>query len=166
MRGVRFLKADVQSLPFADGSFDFVIANMMLYHVSDKPKAISEARRMLAPGGSFACATYGEIGLVPFLGELLRGIVEFRPMNTSFTLQNGGPLLRAAFAQVEAREYPDSFVVDDADAIVSYLMSMTYMLVLEDGVFPAERVRSALAGCIASRGPLHIPKQYGTFICR
>jgi SAM-dependent methyltransferase len=34
--------ADVQALPFEDGSFDGAIANHMLYHVSDRPRAFAE----------------------------------------------------------------------------------------------------------------------------
>ena len=165
MRGIEFLQADIQSLPFADASFDFIIANMMLYHVPDKPKAIAEVRRVLRPGGVFVCATYGEEGLPSYVGRLLRGVVEIRPLNTTFTLQNGAALLSQSFSQVERCDYPDEFIVDDADAIVAYLMSMTDMVVA-GGAFPADQVRSILAGKIAAEGPLRIPKQYGTFFCR
>lgn len=160
-----FLQADIQSLPFENGEFDFIIANMMLYHVPDKAKAISEVRRVLRPGGTFVCATYGEEGLPSYIGAILRGVVEIRPLNTTFTLQNGGAMLQASFDRVEKREYPDEFLVDDADAIVSYLMSMTNMVVAGED-FPAEQVRAILAEKIQREGPLHIPKQYGTFLCK
>lgn len=39
--------ADIRNLPFPDECFDVVIANHMLYHVSNLPQAISEVRRVL-----------------------------------------------------------------------------------------------------------------------
>ena len=44
-------RADLRSLPFADASFDFVFASHVLEHVNEDAKAISEIRRILAPGG-------------------------------------------------------------------------------------------------------------------
>lgn len=166
MQGVEFLQADIQNLPFEPDSFDFVIANMMLYHVEDKRRALQEVRRVLRPGGTFVCATYGEVGLPSYMGEMLRGIVQFRPLNATFTLQNGEEILRCAFAQIERRDYPDEFVVDDPEAIIGYLQSMTGMIVEGGGDFPADEVRALLQERIAQQGALHIPKQYGTFVCR
>lgn len=44
-------RIDVQALPFATGSFDFLIANHLLEHVNDLPAALSEISRVLADGG-------------------------------------------------------------------------------------------------------------------
>jgi ubiquinone/menaquinone biosynthesis C-methylase UbiE len=51
--------ADVRELPFADGSFDAVIANHMLFHVADRPRALAEIARVLRPGGTFRATTIG-----------------------------------------------------------------------------------------------------------
>ena len=45
------LVGDAQRLPFADGSFDCVLAMHMLYHVPDRDLALAEIRRVLRPGG-------------------------------------------------------------------------------------------------------------------
>lgn len=45
------LAIDIESIPFPDGSFDFVIANHVLEHVSDFRAALSEIYRCLSPGG-------------------------------------------------------------------------------------------------------------------
>lgn len=42
---------DLQDLPFADNSYDVVYASHVLEHIPDDYKAISEIRRILAPGG-------------------------------------------------------------------------------------------------------------------
>jgi SAM-dependent methyltransferase len=45
----RFVVQDAQALPFADRSFDAVIANHMLYHVPNRPAAYAEFCRVLQP---------------------------------------------------------------------------------------------------------------------
>ena len=42
-----FGQVDARSIPYEDDSFDVVIANHMLYHVSDLAKALSEIRWVL-----------------------------------------------------------------------------------------------------------------------
>lgn len=48
-----FQQMDLQAIPFADESFDIVIANHMLYHVPDMEKGLREAYRVLKKGGTF-----------------------------------------------------------------------------------------------------------------
>ena len=55
VRGVKFECADIQNLPYQDASFDVVIANMMLYHVPDIARGLSEVRRVLRRDGRFFC---------------------------------------------------------------------------------------------------------------
>src|ERR1043166_3050522 len=49
-----FETADAEALPFADASFDAVIANFGIHHVERPQRAIAEARRGVARGGTFA----------------------------------------------------------------------------------------------------------------
>lgn len=48
-----FQPADAQALPFADGAFDLVAAQFGAMFFPDKPGAYAEARRVLAPGGTW-----------------------------------------------------------------------------------------------------------------
>lgn len=167
MRGVEFALADVQNLPCPDDSFDFIIANMMLYHVPDRPRAVAEIRRVLAPGGTFVCATYGDNGIVPYLKRMMEGIVNMKEPNRNFVLQNGAELLRTQFANVERRDYPDEFIVDDPDAVVSYLLSLTNMIVNTGDSYSIGLLKAVVQSCMrAEGGSLRIPKEYGTFICK
>ncbi len=52
-----FAIADCFDLPFAAASFDVVVANEMIEHVADHDALISEARRMLVPGGLLLVST-------------------------------------------------------------------------------------------------------------
>lgn len=86
---VSYQIVDIQSIPFDGNRFDAVIANMMLHHVPNLDKGLSEVRRVLKPGGKFYCATYGEHGVTQYLTSLLSSYNVENHLNQNFTLQNG-----------------------------------------------------------------------------
>ncbi|HEY3002087.1 MAG TPA: class I SAM-dependent methyltransferase [Kribbellaceae bacterium] len=47
-------QADVAALPFADGTFDLVVASLTAHHWTDPAAATAEIARVLRPGGRFA----------------------------------------------------------------------------------------------------------------
>ncbi len=51
--GAMFLKAGAAKLPFADASFDAVVACLVFEHIRDVDDAIGEVARVLVPGGRF-----------------------------------------------------------------------------------------------------------------
>lgn len=50
---VRFVKGDIEHLPFADEDFDAVMSNCVINHARDKRKVYSEIYRILKSGGRF-----------------------------------------------------------------------------------------------------------------
>ncbi len=48
---VRTARADAESLPFADDSFDLVLGHAVLHHLPDLKRAFHEFHRVLRPGG-------------------------------------------------------------------------------------------------------------------
>jgi len=50
-RSPDLVRVDMLAIPFADESFDFVVANHVLEHVDDDLKALGEIRRVLKIGG-------------------------------------------------------------------------------------------------------------------
>ncbi len=53
---VRAARADAESLPFPDESFDLVLGHAVLHHLPDLDRAFSEFDRVLAPGGRIVFA--------------------------------------------------------------------------------------------------------------
>jgi ubiquinone/menaquinone biosynthesis C-methylase UbiE len=70
-----YLVADMQSLPYAEASFDYVVCICVIEHVPDLDGVLEEARRVLRPGGRLCFTTpspaYREAQLVY---RVLRGL--------------------------------------------------------------------------------------------
>ncbi len=49
--GAKVVRAGAEALPFADGSFDTVVATLVFCTVPDLERSLAEVRRVLAPGG-------------------------------------------------------------------------------------------------------------------
>ena len=161
--GLSYQTINIMEIPYETGSMDMVIANMMLYHVPDIDKALAEVRRVLKPGGVFYCATYGENSIMTWLNNVFSGFDIDIHMNTAFTLQNGGEMLECHFENVYRDDYPDAFEITNTDDLVNYALSMTSMANLSE--LPRETVYQVLEGQNKD-GVIHIPKEYGMFICR
>ena len=163
-RPFRLEVIDAQSVPFNDASFDAVIANHMLFHVPDRPKALSEIRRVLRPGGRFYAATAGERHLRE-IGELLR---RFDPADAaggtfpqSFTLENGGAQLAPWFSDVKVFRYDDALVVTEVEPLVAFVASSSrFPLTGERRATFARFVAQEMA---AQGGRLAIRKDTGLF---
>lgn len=51
-------EADATSLPFSDGSFDYVYSHGVIHHIENPRKAVEEILRVLKPGGRFNVHVY------------------------------------------------------------------------------------------------------------
>lgn len=160
---VRFEIIDIQEIPFPDACFDVVIANMMLYHVPDLPKALSEVRRVLKCGGTFCCATYGEHGIMPYLAEVLAEFGIRDNTRKTFTLLNGEGILAASFTEIRRLDYPDTLAVTDPRDLVDYLYSLPSMSDLSPAL--REDITNKLSSHM-EQGILTVPKEYGLFLCK
>ena len=64
---IEFREGDAQNLPFADGTFDRVVANFALLHLADPERACAEACRVLKSGGKFGFTTWAQVAENPFV---------------------------------------------------------------------------------------------------
>lgn len=114
--------ADAQELPFADESFDVVLASHMLYHVPDRPKGLAEIRRVLVPGGRFHAAANGDRHMRQ-LDELVGGDWDFTRLGDLFGLENGLAQLEAFFLDVREERMESGLAVTEVEPLVAYVAS-------------------------------------------
>lgn len=58
--GLGWSVGDAEALPFADASCDGYVISFGIRNVTDIPKALHEARRVLKPGGRFLCLEFSK----------------------------------------------------------------------------------------------------------
>jgi len=120
-RGLDAREGDVQELPFADESFDTVVAAWMLYHVPDIARGLSEIARVLVPGGALIAVTTS----ADHVAEL-RALLNYDiGLARTFTRENGEEQLRRHFATVERYDADVRVSVSDRLKLVDYQQSIS-----------------------------------------
>lgn len=166
-RSFSFQLIDAQAIPFAAQSLDTVIANHMLYHVPDKPKALSEMRRILKPDGRLYTVTNGEKHLrelrellVPFTDpSIVSQSILLESDARSYTVENAVPQLRRWFAHVEVDATEDQLVVTEAEPLMAYICSGYLKNVLTEEQLDA--LRKTIEQRIAADGAVRITRASG-----
>lgn len=118
------VEADAVKLPFADASFDTVVAMHMLYHVPDPAVAIAEMHRVLKPGGRLVVTTNGA-GNTRELYALTTafGADGTEPVAAAFGYEQATQLLGAQFGTVEQHEHPASLRITNPEVVYMALTS-------------------------------------------
>jgi SAM-dependent methyltransferase len=102
---IRFLQADGERLPFADGSFDRVWGNAILHHL-DLEKTARELWRVLRPGGvAVFCEPWGENPLLRLARRHLPYPGKARTVDEEPLRQCDLAPLRAVFGTVRVESY-------------------------------------------------------------
>jgi ubiquinone/menaquinone biosynthesis C-methylase UbiE len=162
-RSYQFKEIDAQEIPFADETFDAVIASFMLYHVPNRPKALGEIKRVLKSGGRLFAATAGETHMQEMI-ELLQK-VHTRNLKESyvleFTLENGADQLQAFFPNVTLTRYEDSLNVTEIEPIMAYVRSSARAADLSED--DLAKVRVGLEKELKEKGRIFITKDSGLF---
>jgi SAM-dependent methyltransferase len=161
--GFHFAATDAQALPFADACFDLVLANFMLYHVPDRPRALAEVRRVLRSGGQFAAATVGRTHMAGVRELILRFAPSLSPkaveQSDHFLLENGAVQLAPFFDDVQVERQPNALIVTEAEPLVAYVLSMWGY---REALLGREQAfADFLAAEIAGSGAIRIAKEIG-----
>lgn len=116
--------ADASNLPFADGTFDVVIAMHMLYHLSDQARAIAEMNRVLKPGGTLAVTTNGMANLAELYAlTTTLGSDPVDPAAVAFGYEKANQLIEQQFGNVSQAVHPAMLRVTDPDVVFLALTS-------------------------------------------
>ena len=149
-----YVATDEQELPFGEASFDAVIANHMLFHVEDRPRALGEIARVLRPGGQFRATTIG-LEHLRRLRELVppRDGGQWEKTRERFTVEQVSKELAPFFVDVELEPYEDSLEVTELEPLLDFVRSRGD--VTEEELEP---LRRAAEMEIAERGSFYVPK--------
>lgn len=122
-----FVVFDCEEIPFEDESFDLVVANHVMFYCKDIQKALSEIYRVLKPDGRFICSTYGlsHMKEVTELVQLFdpKVVLSSNSLVDRFGKENGKLQLENLFNDVVWNQYEDCLMVDNAEALISYILS-------------------------------------------
>jgi len=162
-RNFKFKEIDAQSIPFEDETFDAVIANFMLYHVPDRPKAITKIKRVLKPGGRLFAATVGDHHLQEMM-EVLRKVHVSKTWESyanPFTLESGLEQLKPFFPNVTLSHYEDNLHVTEIEPMMAYVRSSLRAADLSEDELA--KVRVDLENELKEKGKIFITKDSGLF---
>lgn len=75
---LEFRRADAHELPFADASFDAVVGNLAVMHLSRPERAMAEFARVLRPGGRLVLTAWAHPSQHRLAGVFLDALAEAR----------------------------------------------------------------------------------------
>lgn len=118
---------NAQKIPFADNTFDLVIANHMLFYCDDIPKALQEVQRVLKPGATFTCSTYSQKHMHE-ITDLVQSynaniVLSSTNLYERFGLDNGRQILQPYFKDIVCHKYRDAIELSDSMPLISYILS-------------------------------------------
>lgn len=130
----RLAQGDAMRLPYADNSFDVVMANHMLYHLDNIDDSLDEIKRVLKRKGMLIASTNSRHTL-PELQVLIRRAIVLLSSNgaqvhppvlpsDAFALENGTRILSHHFYAVVRHDLPRQLVFHDIEPAIDYLDSM------------------------------------------
>ena len=130
----RLAYSDPLRLPYADATFDVVMANHVLYHVADVDNCLREIKRVLKRDGRLLAST-DSLQTTPELQVLIRRAIillsdngaQVQPLCLpcdAFALENGTRILARHFYAVVRHDLPGILTFDAVDPALEYLESM------------------------------------------
>lgn len=113
----RFKQAAAEALPFKDGWFERVVMRLSLHHL-DRPRALREAARVLAPGGRLVVGTFepdqfADYWLTRFFPSIAQ--IDGARFPEAATLKS--ELVGADFESVQTERLTQSAVLSRAEAL-------------------------------------------------
>jgi len=133
---VTFREGDAEELPFPDASFDAVTMSFGLLHLARPERALSEAHRVLRPGGKFACTVWAKPEEARGFGIVLAAIQKHGSM--SVALPSGPPFFRfseadecrralteAGFVKPDIKPVPQTWRLESPEALWEIMLGST-----------------------------------------
>ncbi len=142
VENVEFLKGEMEDIPLPDSSVDIVISNCVINLSADKDRVISEAFRVLKPGGRFAVSDVVVRGDVPpevrHNVELWVGCIAGAMQETEYVER----LSRAGFVDISVEPTRIYDIEDARDFLTASGIDVDAMAHEVDGKFMSAFVRA------------------------
>ncbi|MEU0558355.1 class I SAM-dependent methyltransferase [Dactylosporangium sp. NPDC006015] len=154
----RVLRGDVTRLPFADGAFDTVLANHMLYHLDEPPAGVRELVRVLRPGGRLITTTNGRAHLAELdaIGPAIgRPDLQLAGRLGDFSAESAPALIDRWCTGVRVERYHCDLRITRVEPVLAYLESLA-----DTPLTPSERAAAAayVQTRIDTEGAFHVGK--------
>lgn len=164
-KNIQIQAMDVLDMPFEENSFDIIVANSLLYHVTDVDSALENIRRILRDDGVFYATTFGKDGQINYIHHAMfeMGLSDSKKIDEiSFSLENGRGILRDHFSVVIEETYDNHLEVLEPLDLVDYIFSMSSMCHIDRS--NRDKMNAYFESKKDSKGVLTIPMMYGMFI--
>lgn len=167
---INYRIADANKLLLPAKSYDLIIANHMLYHVTNIKSCLEAVSKALKANGTFCCSTIGK----EHMKELHEIVAAFDAdiaieipcdhHTTCFRLENGADFLKEHFSVIKLDIQDSDLLVDDAEAIYNYVHSYSgnAPYILEKR---ADEFREMIQEKLEKEGVIYIHKAAGMFMC-
>jgi SAM-dependent methyltransferase len=100
---VAFVHADINHLPFADESFDFINCDQVIHHTPDPRATFEYLRTKLKTGGEICCYVYRKKSAIrEFVDDYVRERLSQLPIDEALEVSEGFTKLGHAFAKLGA----------------------------------------------------------------
>lgn len=100
---VHFVHADINQLPFADESFDFINCDQVIHHTPHPRTTFDNLRRKLKPGGQICCYVYRKKSVIrEYVDDYVRERISGLPIDDALAIAAGFTRLGRAFAKLGA----------------------------------------------------------------
>ena len=164
------LQADAQDLPFADASFDRVVANHMLYHLPDPGRGVAELARVVRDDGIVIAATNGRRHMRE-LWEIRGNVFDLVAIDQTidvFGADSGFAVMRDHFDDVQWLQFNDELRCHGPEALADVMAYVCSTPPAEDAtVEQLAQIEAALVAAFATAyGTMTISKDSGCFVCR
>jgi SAM-dependent methyltransferase len=134
--GAEFLTGDAEALPFKEGSFDAVICNFGLLHLSLPDQFLREAHRLLRSGGKAAFTVWAPAEEAVAFGMVHRAVQTHG--DPAIALPSGPPFFRFSeadecvrtlraigFSDPVVKRVPQRWRLNDSDGVFQAMMAGT-----------------------------------------
>ena len=123
----QYKEINAEKIPYKDETFDVIIAEHMIYFISNIEKALEEIKRVLKPNGKVYITTNSK-NTMNELNELCEkfapnSVLSNNGLSERFNLEEGEKLLKKYFNNVSLNVLEGKIILSESEPLVSYKAS-------------------------------------------